>query len=233
VQDDVYSGDHCLALPKLNLQFLTLHDYLLRNYNLFRLEANYEIREDLEDVIKRVGPRANPEGGVAYTGAARPGATGGGRCQGALAHRPWARPRGIPCSRPPGWSRMATQVSEFSIVSVGKPELGGVTPSFVKADVSFSLARFNEGIQREWDALRPHDVLFLVSLQPEAKLASEPPPEIDADPQAFCAYYGIKAVRGCEITNVVDSEGKPADDIRAIQAAQEGCGAWGVLIERR
>ena len=74
MQDDIYSGEHCLALPKLNLQFLTLHDYLLRNYNLFRLEANYEIREDLEDVIKRVGPRANPEGGVEYTGAARPGA---------------------------------------------------------------------------------------------------------------------------------------------------------------
>jgi len=28
-----------LALPKLNLQFLTFHDYLLRNFNLFRLEA--------------------------------------------------------------------------------------------------------------------------------------------------------------------------------------------------
>lgn len=25
-----------LALPKLNLQFLTFHDYLLRNFNLFR-----------------------------------------------------------------------------------------------------------------------------------------------------------------------------------------------------
>ena len=32
----------CLALPKLNLQFLTLHDYLLRNFNLFRLESTCE-----------------------------------------------------------------------------------------------------------------------------------------------------------------------------------------------
>ena len=31
-----YSGETCLALPKLNLQFLTAHDYLLRNFNLFR-----------------------------------------------------------------------------------------------------------------------------------------------------------------------------------------------------
>lgn len=32
----------CLALPKLNLQFLTLHDYLLRNFELFRLESTCE-----------------------------------------------------------------------------------------------------------------------------------------------------------------------------------------------
>ncbi len=31
-----YTGESCLALPKLNLQFLTDHDYLLRNFNLFR-----------------------------------------------------------------------------------------------------------------------------------------------------------------------------------------------------
>lgn len=41
-------------MPKLNLQFLTAHDYLLRNFNLFRLEATYEIREDLADVLSRI-----------------------------------------------------------------------------------------------------------------------------------------------------------------------------------
>lgn len=39
VPSDYYAGDDCLALPKLNLQFLTLHDYLLRNFDLFRLES--------------------------------------------------------------------------------------------------------------------------------------------------------------------------------------------------
>ena len=33
------STSACLALPKLNMQFLTLHDYLLRNFILFRLES--------------------------------------------------------------------------------------------------------------------------------------------------------------------------------------------------
>lgn len=39
VPTEYFSGEDCLALPKLNLQFLTLHDYLLRNFNLFRLES--------------------------------------------------------------------------------------------------------------------------------------------------------------------------------------------------
>ena len=69
VHTEFYSGEHCLALPKLNLQFLTLHDYLLRSFNLFRLEANYEIREDLEDVIRRVAPKAGAEGSVEFQGA--------------------------------------------------------------------------------------------------------------------------------------------------------------------
>jgi Intron-binding protein aquarius N-terminus len=47
-----YAGDAPLALPKLNLQFLTFWDYLLRNFNLFRLEATYEIREDVTDNLK-------------------------------------------------------------------------------------------------------------------------------------------------------------------------------------
>ena len=49
-----YNGDAVLALPKLNLQFLTFHDYLLRSFKLFRLESSYEIREDILDVAKRL-----------------------------------------------------------------------------------------------------------------------------------------------------------------------------------
>jgi len=45
-----------LALPKLNLQFLTFGDYLLRTFKLLRLESAYEIRSDLVDAIKRMRP---------------------------------------------------------------------------------------------------------------------------------------------------------------------------------
>ena len=53
---EYYTGLQCLALPKLGIQFLTLHDYLVRNYNLFRLESTYEIRLEIEDQIARMKP---------------------------------------------------------------------------------------------------------------------------------------------------------------------------------
>lgn len=54
-----FTNTHCLPIPKLNLQFLTIHDYLLRNFTLFRLESNYEIRQDVEDVVQRLAPQHN------------------------------------------------------------------------------------------------------------------------------------------------------------------------------
>jgi intron-binding protein aquarius len=51
------ASDAVLALPKLNLQFLTFQDYLLRSFTLFRLESAYEIREDITDAVNRIGPK--------------------------------------------------------------------------------------------------------------------------------------------------------------------------------
>ena len=51
-----YTGLTPLPLPKLNLQFLSLSDYLLRNFHLFRLEASYQIREDLAYAVGRLHP---------------------------------------------------------------------------------------------------------------------------------------------------------------------------------
>lgn len=53
VPDQYYNYECPLALPKLNLQFLTMSDYLLRNFMLFKNESTYEIRQDIEDAILR------------------------------------------------------------------------------------------------------------------------------------------------------------------------------------
>ncbi|CAM9599683.1 unnamed protein product, partial [Choristocarpus tenellus] len=128
-----YSGK-VMALPKLNLQFLTPHDYLLRSFNLFRLESAYEIREDLVDAIRRANPRRDPAAG---------GAT-----------------------RFQGWARMATPIGGISIVEVKEPNLGEKVPAEVVAEVSLNMAHFDRPhIRAEWDQLREHDVVFLVSIQ--------------------------------------------------------------------
>ncbi|KAL5700077.1 hypothetical protein ACHQM5_025575 [Ranunculus cassubicifolius] len=66
-----YSGEGCLALPKLNLQFLTLHDYLLRNFNLFRLESTYEIREDIQEAVPHLHAYMNDKGDNDFRGWSR------------------------------------------------------------------------------------------------------------------------------------------------------------------
>ncbi|CAG0914886.1 unnamed protein product [Notodromas monacha] len=71
VPSEYFAGDGVLALPKLNLQFLTLHDYLLRNFNLFRLESTFEIRQDIESTIRRMKPWRTEDGKVMFGGWAR------------------------------------------------------------------------------------------------------------------------------------------------------------------
>nr|XP_018901599.1 PREDICTED: intron-binding protein aquarius [Bemisia tabaci] len=71
VPTEYFSGEGCLALPKLNLQFLTLHDYLLRNFNLFRLESTYEIRQDVEDAVTKLSPWKAEDGSTFFGGWAR------------------------------------------------------------------------------------------------------------------------------------------------------------------
>ncbi|EGD73730.1 aqr protein [Salpingoeca rosetta] len=70
VPTDLYRNQ-CLALPKLNLQFLTLFDYLLRNLKLFNMESLYEIRLDLEDHLPRLRPYTNAQGIVSFGGWSR------------------------------------------------------------------------------------------------------------------------------------------------------------------
>lgn len=60
VPDEHFRNEFSLALPKLNLQFLTIHDYLLRNFHLYRLETTYGIRDDVRDCVARMRPYRAP-----------------------------------------------------------------------------------------------------------------------------------------------------------------------------
>ena len=94
VPHETYS-DGCLALPKLNVQFLTMHDYLLRNLNLFRLESTYDIRTDMEDVIPRMKAFQNASGETQFAGYV-PRAAKAQRSVSYHARLPAAQPQSVP-----------------------------------------------------------------------------------------------------------------------------------------
>jgi intron-binding protein aquarius len=195
------AGDESLALPKLNLQFLTLYDYLLRSFHLFRLESAYGVRADLVEALRRAAPRR---------AAAPAGAPGAGSAA-AVA------PRTVFT----GWSRMAVALEPggATVKAVFAPRVGAEVPAGVAAEVRFDTSRFAPHIRAEWDALREHDVVFLVSVHGAALDGGLPEDALrapavaagarvpDEEDFSFPARYGVVAVRGCEVSQVLDEQG--------------------------
>lgn len=169
-----YTGEGCLALPKLNLQFLTLHDYLLRNFNLFRLESTYEIREDIHDILQRMGAYVNGEGGTSFR----------------------------------GWARMAVPIKEFRVTEVKRPNIGEVKPSACIAEVTFTVQKYRGSMRSEWDDLKEHDVLFLLSIQPPLEQLSNE----EATELSVLERFGLQYVRGCEVIEMRDEAGHLMND---------------------
>ena len=64
-----------------------------------------------------------------------------------------------------GWARMALPLLTFVIVEVAKPKIGEKQPSRVRADITVNLS-VKDDIKREWEGLRRHDVVFLVTVRP-------------------------------------------------------------------
>lgn len=69
LRNEAYNGSRALAIPKLNLQYLSVGDFLWRSFILYRCEQFFEIRKYLEDTIKRLQPRGTGSaGGVHFDG---------------------------------------------------------------------------------------------------------------------------------------------------------------------
>ena len=68
LRNDNYNGSQPLAIPKLNLQYLTVSDFLWRSFILHRCESFYEIRKHVEDVVKRLRPAMGHTGITSFEG---------------------------------------------------------------------------------------------------------------------------------------------------------------------
>ncbi|KAG8529968.1 uncharacterized protein KY384_005450 [Bacidia gigantensis] len=72
LQNDTYNGSRPLGMPKINLQYLTIGDFLWRSFVLHRCEQFFEIRNFLEETVKRLRPSRNrSDGGIRFDGSSR------------------------------------------------------------------------------------------------------------------------------------------------------------------
>ncbi|KAF4628114.1 hypothetical protein G7Y89_g10039 [Cudoniella acicularis] len=68
LRNDNYDGSQPLAIPKLNLQYLTVGDFLWRSFILHRCESFYEVRKHVEEAIKRLRPVMGRNGQTSFEG---------------------------------------------------------------------------------------------------------------------------------------------------------------------
>ncbi len=68
LRTDSYDGSHPLALPKLNLQYLSVGDFLWRSLILHRCESFFSIRQDVENAVKKLKPELRRPGETTFTG---------------------------------------------------------------------------------------------------------------------------------------------------------------------
>jgi intron-binding protein aquarius len=74
LRTEAYDGSQPLPIPKFNLQYLNLDDFLWRSFLLYRSEAFFEIRKDMESSVKRMRPRPSADpSSVQYDGFSKMG----------------------------------------------------------------------------------------------------------------------------------------------------------------
>ncbi|RWW31965.1 hypothetical protein GW17_00003381 [Ensete ventricosum] len=103
---------------------------------------------------------------------------------------------------------MAVPIKQFRITEVKQPSIGEVKPSSVVAEVTYSISSYRAHIRSEWDALKEHDVLFLLSIRP----SFEPLSQEEAAKSSVPQRLGLQYVRGCEVIEMRDEEGVLMND---------------------
>lgn len=135
-----YVSTSPLVIPKVNLHYLSIEDYLYRQLLLYQSNSFYQIRDDIIDAVKRSAPKKIYNGSILFN----------------------------------GWSQYALPVLSMTIDEVAKPTIGEIVPSRVSSTITIDIARFGKEIRDEWEALKPLDVIFLVSFdEPLLELNSE------------------------------------------------------------
>ncbi|KAM0334028.1 hypothetical protein ACHAQA_001048 [Verticillium albo-atrum] len=191
IRAEKYDGSRPLAMPKLNLQYLSVGDFLWRSLSLYRSEAFYGIRKDIEAAIRRLRPESQKPGEVKFS----------------------------------GFSRMALPSSKISILEVVPALVGDDKPSTVRAELTVDFRRVSEGIRKEWDSLRPDDVVFLLAIEPPASDSTN-----GGGSLSEAQRLGVTAVRTAEVMAITDDKGRA---VREVNGRHDGKRTFRLKLDAR
>lgn len=106
----------------------------------------------------------------------------------------------------------------ISVLEVVPPLVGDDKPSAVRAEIALDVSRLSDNIRREWESLRPDDVVFLLAVQaPDDSRMITNGGGTPSDAQKI----GLKYLRAAEVIQVLDDKGRSIRD----QNMQNGHGA--------
>ncbi|KAK9239928.1 P-loop containing nucleoside triphosphate hydrolase protein [Lipomyces kononenkoae] len=121
-----------------------------------------------------------------------------------------------------GFSRMAQRISRPAILETAPARVGESHPAYVRAELYLELDRVNEDIQKEWEALRPGEVVFLVAVQtPNSKAEND------------LEKIGVKYIRAAEVVGIYDHNSNPVHASGGPQPVSGRKPLYGRLARRR
>ena len=205
LRNETYDGSQALAIPKLNLQYLSVGDFLWRAFILYRCESFFEVKTDIEEVLKRLQPKPiDSEGGVRFEGFSRMAI-------------PISKPAYVDCCL----SRSRPFVDRFySILEVAPPKVGSDQPSFVKAEIILDTNSLADNIRREWESLRQDDVVYLLAADVMDDRRS-----LTNGHTHLVRPGGFRFLRTAEVVQLLDDQGRslrevPIDQVNGYSGKQ-------------
>ena len=105
-----------------------------------------------------------------------------------------------------GFSRMALPISKAAIIDVAPARVGEEHPAYVRAEVILDVSRLNYSVRREWESLRPDDVVFLLAVQPVEEGMTM---RNGSQPRNPGEELGLRRLRTAEVVQVQDENGRP------------------------
>ena len=175
VRNETYNGARSLAIPKLNLQYLSVGDFLWRSFILYRCEQFFEVRKYLEDIIRRLQPEETGSNAVRFA----------------------------------GFSRTALPIVKPAILETAPPKVGFDRPAYVRAEITLNFSKLTDSVIRDWDSLRPEDVVYLIAVRPteDSHRLTNGHSE-QKSPQTT----GLYTLRTAEVVQILDEQSRPLRD---------------------